>query len=145
MSSPGKTTDRVAAIASHLSSTSSTSASTPSSSAFAAVQQAPPDPILSVAALFKADPDPSKINCGVGAYRDEQGKPYVLSCVRKAEKRIVEDPTTDHEYLPMDGLKAFTEGAAKIILGADSPVIREKRVSNYYLIMKKEEEEEEEK
>ena len=29
------------------------------------------------------DQAPEKINLGVGAYRDEKGKPYVLNCVRR--------------------------------------------------------------
>ena len=32
---------------------------------------------------FKADKDPKKINLGVGAYRDDHGKPYVLNAVKK--------------------------------------------------------------
>ena len=32
---------------------------------------------------FKADKDSRKINLGVGAYRDEAGKPYVLPSVKK--------------------------------------------------------------
>lgn len=43
----------------------------------------PPDPILGVTEAFKRDTNPLKMNLGVGAYRDDQGKPYVLSCVRK--------------------------------------------------------------
>lgn len=43
----------------------------------------PPDPILGVTVAFKADTDANKMNLGVGAYRDDNGKPYVLSCVRK--------------------------------------------------------------
>jgi aspartate/tyrosine/aromatic aminotransferase len=36
-----------------------------------------------VTEAFKRDQDPKKINLGVGAYRDENGKPYVLPSVRK--------------------------------------------------------------
>jgi aspartate/tyrosine/aromatic aminotransferase len=36
-----------------------------------------------VTEAFKADKDPRKINLGVGAYRDENGKPYVLNAVKK--------------------------------------------------------------
>jgi aspartate/tyrosine/aromatic aminotransferase len=36
-----------------------------------------------VSEAFKADTDPRKINLGVGAYRDEQGKPYILPSVKK--------------------------------------------------------------
>ena len=32
---------------------------------------------------FKADKDPRKINLGVGAYRDGNGKPYILPSVQK--------------------------------------------------------------
>ena len=36
-----------------------------------------------VTEAFKADKDPRKINLGVGAYRDDHGKPYVLNAVKK--------------------------------------------------------------
>jgi hypothetical protein len=36
-----------------------------------------------VTEAFKADKDPRKINLGVGAYRDGNGTPYVLNCVKK--------------------------------------------------------------
>jgi aspartate aminotransferase, mitochondrial len=43
----------------------------------------PPDPILGVTEAFKRDTNPNKMNLGVGAYRDDNGKPYVLPSVRK--------------------------------------------------------------
>lgn len=49
----------------------------------------PPDPILGVTEAFKRDTNPKKMNLGVGAYRDDQGKPYVLSCVRKVILHIL--------------------------------------------------------
>lgn len=52
-------------------------------SVWSAVPLGPPDAILGITEAYKADPSPEKINLGVGAYRDENGKPYVLSCVRK--------------------------------------------------------------
>lgn len=45
----------------------------------------PPDPILGVSEAVKKDTNPKKMNLGVGAYRDDQGKPFVLSCVRKVQ------------------------------------------------------------
>ena len=39
-----------------------------------------------VTEAFKADTSPNKINLGVGAYRDENGKPYVLPSVKKVRK-----------------------------------------------------------
>jgi aspartate/tyrosine/aromatic aminotransferase len=46
----------------------------------------PPDAILGVTEAFKRDTDANKMNLGVGAYRDDAGKPYVLNCVRKVKK-----------------------------------------------------------
>lgn len=48
----------------------------------------PPDPILGVTEAFKRDANTKKMNLGVGAYRDDQGKPYVLNCVRKVRLKI---------------------------------------------------------
>jgi aspartate aminotransferase len=43
----------------------------------------PPDAILGVTEAFKQDTNPKKVNLGVGAYRDDNGKPYVLPSVLK--------------------------------------------------------------
>jgi aspartate/tyrosine/aromatic aminotransferase len=52
-------------------------------SAFAHVKEGPPDPILGITEAFKKDTFPNKMNLGVGAYRDDNGKPLVLNCVKK--------------------------------------------------------------
>ena len=44
---------------------------------------APADPIFALTAGYQADSNPNKVNLGVGAYRDDQGKPFVLPTVRK--------------------------------------------------------------
>lgn len=43
----------------------------------------PPDVILGISEAYKKDPSPNKVNLGVGAYRDDEGKPLVLSSVKK--------------------------------------------------------------
>ena len=43
-------------------------------STWASVAAGPPDAILGVTEAFKRDTDKRKINLGVGAYRDENGK-----------------------------------------------------------------------
>lgn len=58
-------------------------ASTATASRLDAVEQAPADPILGVSEAFKADNSPDKLNLGVGAYRTEDLKPYVLDVVKK--------------------------------------------------------------
>lgn len=99
-----------------------------SPSLFDKVGLAPPDPILDLNTQFRADPSPQKVNLGVGAYRTESGKPYVLPVVRSAERRLVDDPSTNHEYLPQGGLAAFTLHSARLILGSDSPALAQRRV-----------------
>lgn len=46
------------------------------------MEMGPPDAILGVTEAFKADSNPQKMNLGVGAYRDDNGKPYVLPTVK---------------------------------------------------------------
>ena len=46
------------------------------------VEEAPPDPILGLSQAFAADDHPKKMSLGVGAYRDDEGKPYILKCVQ---------------------------------------------------------------
>lgn len=41
------------------------------------------------------------------AYRDENGKPWVLPVVRKVEKQIAADDTLLHEYLPVLGERSY--------------------------------------
>lgn len=48
----------------------------------------PPDAILGVTEAYKRDTNPKKINLGVGAYRDDNGKPFVLPSVLKVIKKI---------------------------------------------------------
>lgn len=47
----------------------------------------PPDAILGVTEAYKKDQSPNKMNLGVGAYRDDNGKPYVLNAVKKVIKQ----------------------------------------------------------
>ncbi|ODV89983.1 hypothetical protein CANCADRAFT_99031 [Tortispora caseinolytica NRRL Y-17796] len=91
-----------------------------SSSFWAAVKQGPPDAILGITEAFKADTFPQKINLGVGAYRDDNGKPYVLPSVREAEQIIVSEKL-DKEYAPITGVPAFAPAAAKLAYGSSSP------------------------
>ncbi|KAJ2238626.1 Aspartate aminotransferase, cytoplasmic, partial [Coemansia sp. RSA 475] len=91
------------------------------------VPQAPADGILQLSVLSKADSNSRKVDLGVGAYRDNNGKPWVLPVVRKAEQQLAQE-AGDHEYLGVGGLPALTNGAQKLIFGADSAAIREQRV-----------------
>jgi aspartate aminotransferase len=76
----------------------------------------PPDAIIGVNEAFKKDTNPKKMNLGVGAYRDDKGKPFVLPSVRKAEK-LIADAKMDHEYTSIDGAAEFTKLTAELAFG----------------------------
>uniref|UniRef100_A0A3P8YV32 Aspartate aminotransferase n=1 Tax=Esox lucius TaxID=8010 RepID=A0A3P8YV32_ESOLU len=97
-------------------------------SLFGEVPQATPVAVFKVTNDFKEDPNPKKVNLGVGAYRTDEGQPWVLPVVKKVEKIIVADDSLNHEYLPILGLPEFRSSASKIALGEDSPAIQENRV-----------------
>ncbi|KAG2222473.1 hypothetical protein INT45_013386 [Circinella minor] len=98
-------------------------------SAFNSVPLAPPDVIFNLTAQYKADTDPKKINVGVGAFRTDDLKPYVLPVVKKADAILFNNADLDHEYLPIAGTPSYTQAAARLILGQDSPAIKENRVA----------------
>ncbi|KAL5103045.1 Aspartate aminotransferase mitochondrial [Taenia crassiceps] len=75
---------------------------------------------------FKCDTNPNKVNLGVGAYRDDNSKPWVLPSVREAEERIL-SRHLDHEYLPISGLASFCKVAIEFALGANCPACKEGR------------------
>eukprot|EP01018_Ginkgo_biloba_P014982 Gb_36826 [translate_table: standard] len=91
------------------------------------VEPAPKDPILGVTEAFLADPNPNKVNVGVGAYRDDQGKPVVLQCVRDAERLIAGKEFM--EYLPMGGSVKMVEESLKLAYGENADVLKDKRVA----------------
>ncbi|KAJ2765067.1 Aspartate aminotransferase, cytoplasmic, partial [Coemansia nantahalensis] len=95
---------------------------------FDSVPQAPPDGILKLSVLSRADSDSRKVDLGVGAYRDDDGKPWVLPVVRRAERQLADSPAANHEYLPVGGVPELTSGAQTLIFGADSPATAEGRV-----------------
>ncbi|KIW01168.1 uncharacterized protein PV09_07453 [Verruconis gallopava] len=99
-----------------------------SASTWANVPQGPPDAILGITEAYKADSHPQKINLGVGAYRDDQGKPYVLPSVKEAELKVV-NSNLDKEYAGITGVPSFTKAAAILAYGASSPAIAEDRIA----------------
>ncbi|OWP05873.1 hypothetical protein B2J93_991 [Marssonina coronariae] len=124
-SSSSPATLRLQSITGHMSSISSTS--------FPAdvVPQAAEDPLFGLMAAYRADPFDQKVDLGIGAYRDDDAKPWVLPV---ADELLRNDPALNHEYLPIAGLATFTSAAAKLILGADSPALSEKRACSVQTI-----------
>ena len=67
---------------------------------------APPDKILGISEAYNNDSNPQKINLGVGAYRDNSGKPIIFPSVKKAEE-ILLNKETEKEYTAIIGSKNF--------------------------------------
>jgi len=84
----------------------------------------PPDAILGVSEAFKRDSNPTKMNLGVGAYRDDNGQPFVLPSVRKAEANIMA-AQLNKEYAPIGGEGDFCKESAKLAFGADSAIVKD--------------------
>ncbi len=94
---------------------------------FEHLKAVPPDPILGLISAYNEDPNPSKIDLGIGVYRDDSGTTPILQSVRKAEKILLETQTTK-TYLGPAGVAGFNSAMTDLLFGADSDVIAQKRV-----------------
>ena len=97
-------------------------------SLFAAVELAPRDPILGLNEQFSADPNPNKVNLGVGVYYDDKGKLPLLNCVAEAERQM-QLAAKPHGYLPIDGIAAYDKAVQGLVFGADHPAVLAGRVA----------------
>ena len=80
----------------------------------------PTDPILGIQEQFVADTNPDKISLVVGAYRTNEGKPWVLPSVKEAEAKVLENPNYNHEYGPIAGNKNVCELSKMLMFGEKS-------------------------
>jgi aromatic-amino-acid transaminase len=97
-------------------------------SLFSSVELAPRDPILGMTEAFNADPNPAKVNLGVGVYFDENGRLPILQCVLAAERQLAEAPKPKG-YLPIDGIPAYDRAVQDLVFGADSAALRDGRIA----------------
>jgi aspartate aminotransferase len=95
---------------------------------FSQYEMGPPDPIVGLNEAFAKDTSLLKVNVGVGAYRGDNGSPWILPCVRQAEAKIMTQ-NHNHEYLGIDGDLQFVQHALSFVYGSDSQPLREKRVA----------------
>ena len=102
-------------------------------SLFSAVAMAPRDPILGLNEQYAADPNPQKVNLGVGVYFDDNGKLPLLQCVQAAEKALMDTPTA-RGYLPIDGIAAYDNAVKALVFGADAEPVTSGRVATVQAI-----------
>ncbi len=94
---------------------------------FESVEGAPDDPILSLGVKCAQDEREQKVNLGVGAYKTAEGVPLVLSSVRRAECRILEQKL-NKEYLQIDGLQEYIQAMLKLLYGKHCSALAERRI-----------------
>ena len=102
-------------------------------SLFTAVEMAPRDPILGLNEQFNADPNPAKVNLGVGVYYDDNGKLPLLQCVQAAEKQMMETPKA-RGYLPIDGIAAYDAAVKGLVFSAESEPVKSGRLATVQCI-----------
>ncbi len=88
----------------------------------------PSDPILGLMQKYKRDPNPQKIDLGVGIYKDEQGCTPVLASVKQAEEWLlgIEDSKA---YVGPAGNIEFNCLISALSFGAEHPVIIDNRLA----------------
>jgi len=75
---------------------------------------------------YRADPSPSKVDLGVGVYRDLTGNTPVLDCVRRAEQEVLAAQTTK-SYVASAGREEFNAAVEELVLGKTHAARRERR------------------
>lgn len=92
---------------------------TDGASPWANYEMGPLDPIIGLNESFQKDDFPGKVIVGVGAYRDDLGKPHVLPCVRAAEQKLM-DQKLDMEYSGIVSMKrnhqSLTDDRSRVVV-----------------------------
>lgn len=87
------------------------------------LKEQPADKILALMQAFREDPRDTKVDLGVGVYKDADGKTPVMRAVKAAEKRIWETQETK-SYTGLAGDPAFSAAMRGLILGDAAPAER---------------------
>jgi aspartate aminotransferase len=90
---------------------------------FAHLSPQPKDKILALMAAYKEDPRDTKVDLGVGVYKDASGNTPVMRAVKAAERRLV-DEQTSKAYVGLAGDPAFSDAMIDLVL--DGAVARER-------------------
>jgi aromatic-amino-acid transaminase len=87
---------------------------------FEHLKEKPADKIIALGQAFREDPRETKIDLGVGVYKNPEGVTPVMRAVKAAEKRLWEQETTK-SYTALAGDPAFTDAMAGLVLGDAVP------------------------
>lgn len=86
---------------------------------FESLPESKPDAILQLMVDFKADTRDSKVDLGVGVYKDIDGNTPVLRAVKQAEKMLLDSQDTK-SYVGPIGSRPFCDAMIKQVFGADA-------------------------
>ena len=95
---------------------------------FDALEARPADPILGLSGAYKKDPNPNKVDLGVGVYKDENGICPVMKAVKTAERRKC-DEEDSKAYITQAGPELYIKYTSELLLGNAHPVLRDGRSS----------------
>jgi len=87
---------------------------------FDKLSQQPADKILALMAQYRADPRDSKVDLGVGVYKDASGNTPVMRAVKEAERRILADQNSK-AYVGLAGDPEFSNVMIDLVLGDTIP------------------------
>ena len=93
---------------------------------FGEVARVPGDPILGLLDAYRADPNPAKLDLGVGVYKDALGLTPIPKAVKLAEQRLIDSEQTK-SYIGGHGDPLFGEQLLRLVLGEGSPALIESR------------------
>ena len=82
---------------------------------FETLKSQPADKILALMQKFREDPRESKIDLGVGVYKNAQGVTPVMRAIKAAEHKLWEEQTSK-SYVGLVGDPAYSDAMIKLIL-----------------------------
>ena len=89
---------------------------------FETLTMAPADPIIGLTEAFKNDPNPDKINLGVGVYKDGDGNTPIFASVKTAEERLLAHEDTKN-YLGIEGDEAYNKAVQELLWGTEHEIL----------------------
>lgn len=87
---------------------------------FETLKAQPADKILALVQAYREDPRDTKIDLGVGVYKDASGNTPIMRAVKAAEQRIWESQDTK-VYTGLAGDPAYADAMAALVLGDALP------------------------
>lgn len=95
---------------------------------FEKVSPLSPDPLLGIMAAYAADPNPQKVDLGVGVYKDDDGITPIFPSVKTAEARLIDAQDTK-AYVGPAGFPDYNRLLPELIYADAGSALRDNRVA----------------